>query len=169
METRRFIFPQKSSQSIAFKWYRCKSNIVVCQIKCQRLLTSGSTTREMDLPNWKDISLNWSKIVDVLTHRQWILFLFHSTLTTQVPFVLCFFANFYEFSVFVWAIYLKMLDLFTIFTKGGIVLWCFRGTQEIFTAPVNALIRSVILQVIWIWISSFTRKRVQSESFFLLT
>lgn len=41
-----------------------------------------------------------------------------------------------------------MLDLFTIFTKGGIVLWCFRGTQEIFTAPVNALIRSVILQVI---------------------
>ncbi|XP_055307309.1 signal recognition particle receptor subunit alpha homolog [Sitodiplosis mosellana] len=39
-----------------------------------------------------------------------------------------------------------MLDLFTIFTKGGIVLWCFRGTQEIFTAPVNALIRSVILQ-----------------------
>lgn len=40
-----------------------------------------------------------------------------------------------------------MLDLFTIFTKGGIVLWCFRGTQEIFTAPVNALIRSVILQV----------------------
>lgn len=40
-----------------------------------------------------------------------------------------------------------MLDLFTIFTKGGIVLWCFRGTQEIFTSPVNALIRSVILQV----------------------
>lgn len=40
-----------------------------------------------------------------------------------------------------------MLDLFTIFTKGGIVLWCFRGTQEIFSSPVNALIRSVILQV----------------------
>ncbi|XP_031621726.1 signal recognition particle receptor subunit alpha homolog [Contarinia nasturtii] len=39
-----------------------------------------------------------------------------------------------------------MLDLFTIFTKGGIVLWCFRGTKEIFTPPVNALIRSVILQ-----------------------
>lgn len=40
-----------------------------------------------------------------------------------------------------------MLDLFTIFTKGGIVLWCFRGTQEFFAPPVNALIRSVILQV----------------------
>lgn len=39
-----------------------------------------------------------------------------------------------------------MLDLFTIFTKGGIVLWCFRGTQEFFAPPVNALIRSVILQ-----------------------
>lgn len=41
----------------------------------------------------------------------------------------------------------KMLDLFTIFTKGGIVLWCFRGTNEIFAPSVNALIRSVILQV----------------------
>uniref|UniRef100_U5EYE4 Putative signal recognition particle receptor alpha subunit n=1 Tax=Corethrella appendiculata TaxID=1370023 RepID=U5EYE4_9DIPT len=39
-----------------------------------------------------------------------------------------------------------MLDLFTIFTKGGIVLWCFRGTNEIFAPSVNALIRSVILQ-----------------------
>lgn len=39
-----------------------------------------------------------------------------------------------------------MLDLFTIFTKGGIVLWCFRETPDIFTSPVNALIRSVILQ-----------------------
>lgn len=40
-----------------------------------------------------------------------------------------------------------MLDLFTIFTKGGIVLWCFRETNELFTPSVNALIRSVILQV----------------------
>ncbi|XP_061683234.1 signal recognition particle receptor subunit alpha isoform X2 [Syngnathoides biaculeatus] len=42
----------------------------------------------------------------------------------------------------------KMLDFFTIFSKGGIVLWCFQGTgvTESFTGPVNALIRSVILQ-----------------------
>ncbi|GBN55502.1 Signal recognition particle receptor subunit alpha [Araneus ventricosus] len=39
-----------------------------------------------------------------------------------------------------------MLDLFTIFSKSGIVLWCFQGTSQIFTSPVNALIRSVILQ-----------------------
>lgn len=39
-----------------------------------------------------------------------------------------------------------MLDLFTIFTKGGIVLWYFRGTDQIFAPSVNALIRSVILQ-----------------------
>lgn len=52
-----------------------------------------------------------------------------------------------------------MLDLFTIFTKGGIVLWCFRGTQEIFTAPVNALIRSVILQVKYTILSYMTYTR----------
>lgn len=40
-----------------------------------------------------------------------------------------------------------MLDLFTIFTKGGIVLWCFRGTNDLFVPSVNALIKSVILQV----------------------
>ncbi|XP_014260202.1 signal recognition particle receptor subunit alpha homolog [Cimex lectularius] len=39
-----------------------------------------------------------------------------------------------------------MLDLFTIFSKGGIVLWCFQGTSQIFTPSVNALIKSVILQ-----------------------
>ncbi|XP_063762832.1 signal recognition particle receptor subunit alpha isoform X2 [Eleginops maclovinus] len=41
-----------------------------------------------------------------------------------------------------------MLDFFTIFSKGGIVLWCFQGAgvTESFTEPVNALIRSVILQ-----------------------
>ncbi|XP_075046558.1 signal recognition particle receptor subunit alpha [Mixophyes fleayi] len=39
-----------------------------------------------------------------------------------------------------------MLDFFTIFSKGGIVLWCFQGVQGSFTGPVNALIRSVILQ-----------------------
>lgn len=40
-----------------------------------------------------------------------------------------------------------MLDLFSIFTKGGIVLWCYRGTDAILGPSVNALIRSVILQV----------------------
>uniref|UniRef100_A0A8C9VBS6 SRP receptor subunit alpha n=1 Tax=Scleropages formosus TaxID=113540 RepID=A0A8C9VBS6_SCLFO len=42
-----------------------------------------------------------------------------------------------------------MLDFFAIFSKGGIVLWCFHeaGVTESFTGPVNALIRSVILQV----------------------
>uniref|UniRef100_A0A8C6SS19 SRP receptor subunit alpha n=1 Tax=Neogobius melanostomus TaxID=47308 RepID=A0A8C6SS19_9GOBI len=42
-----------------------------------------------------------------------------------------------------------MLDFFTIFSKGGIVLWCFQGAGVTgsFTGPVNALIRSVILQV----------------------
>ncbi|KAJ9586851.1 hypothetical protein L9F63_019533 [Diploptera punctata] len=39
-----------------------------------------------------------------------------------------------------------MLDLLTIFSKGGIVLWCFQSTSQIFTPSVNALIRSVILQ-----------------------
>lgn len=41
-----------------------------------------------------------------------------------------------------------MLDFFAIFSKGGIVLWCFQGAgvSESFTGPVNALIRSVILQ-----------------------
>merc|ERR1711971_455205 len=40
----------------------------------------------------------------------------------------------------------KMLDLFTIFSKGGIVLWYFQGTCQSFGPPVNALIKSVILQ-----------------------
>uniref|UniRef100_A0A4D5R9G9 Signal recognition particle receptor subunit alpha n=1 Tax=Scolopendra viridis TaxID=118503 RepID=A0A4D5R9G9_SCOVI len=39
-----------------------------------------------------------------------------------------------------------MLDLFTIFSKGGIVLWCFQSTSQLFTPSVNALIRTVILQ-----------------------
>lgn len=50
-----------------------------------------------------------------------------------------------------------MLDFFTIFSKGGIVLWCFQGSgvTESFTGPVNALIRSVILQVSLVkWFSS---------------
>ncbi|KAF4091500.1 hypothetical protein AMELA_G00037720 [Ameiurus melas] len=41
-----------------------------------------------------------------------------------------------------------MLDFFAIFSKGGIVLWCFQGVgvTESFTGPINALISSVILQ-----------------------
>lgn len=39
-----------------------------------------------------------------------------------------------------------MLDLFSIFSKGGIVLWCFQSTSDIFSPSVNALIKSVILQ-----------------------
>ncbi|KAM8795465.1 signal recognition particle receptor subunit alpha [Eudromia elegans] len=42
-----------------------------------------------------------------------------------------------------------MLDFFTIFSKGGLVLWCFpgvRGPPAAVTAPVNALVRSVLLQ-----------------------
>ena len=42
---------------------------------------------------------------------------------------------------------LKMLDFFSIFSKGGIVLWYFQGTSQLFTPPINALIKSVILQV----------------------
>ncbi|KAF4091502.1 hypothetical protein AMELA_G00037610 [Ameiurus melas] len=41
-----------------------------------------------------------------------------------------------------------MLDFFAIFSKGGIVLWCFQGVgvTESFTGPINALISSIILQ-----------------------
>ncbi|XP_059145305.1 signal recognition particle receptor subunit alpha-like [Physella acuta] len=39
-----------------------------------------------------------------------------------------------------------MLDFFTIFSKGGIVLWYFQGTSQLFTPSVNALIKTVILQ-----------------------
>jgi len=39
-----------------------------------------------------------------------------------------------------------MIDFFAIFSKGGIVLWCFQGTSQIFTSSVNALIKAVILQ-----------------------
>lgn len=40
-----------------------------------------------------------------------------------------------------------MLDFFTIFTKGGIVLWYFQGTVGSFTVPVNDLIQNVLLSV----------------------
>ena len=46
----------------------------------------------------------------------------------------------------------RMLDLFSIFSKGGILLWCFKGAGllpkewEAFTPTINELIRSVLLQ-----------------------
>uniref|UniRef100_F6UC76 SRP54-type proteins GTP-binding domain-containing protein n=1 Tax=Ciona intestinalis TaxID=7719 RepID=F6UC76_CIOIN len=42
-----------------------------------------------------------------------------------------------------------MLDFFSIFSKGGIVLWCytFQGVKASFTEPINALIKTVLLQV----------------------
>ena len=40
-----------------------------------------------------------------------------------------------------------MLDFFTIFTKGGIVLWYFQNTTSNFTTSINTLIRSIVLQV----------------------
>ena len=45
-----------------------------------------------------------------------------------------------------------MLDFFTIFSKGGILLWCFKGAGllqkecEAFTPAVNAFIKTVLLQ-----------------------
>ncbi|XP_022657628.1 signal recognition particle receptor subunit alpha-like [Varroa jacobsoni] len=39
-----------------------------------------------------------------------------------------------------------MLDLFAIFSKSGLVLWCFQSTGDAFASAVNALIREVILQ-----------------------
>lgn len=40
-----------------------------------------------------------------------------------------------------------MLDLFTIFTKGGMVLWYFQGTAFSMAQAVNGLVKAVILQV----------------------
>ena len=45
------------------------------------------------------------------------------------------------------ALQINMLDIFTIFSKGGIVLWFFQGNSSLIPLPpVNALIKSVILQ-----------------------
>ena len=49
-----------------------------------------------------------------------------------------------------------MIDFFAIFSKGGIVLWCFQGTSQIFTSSVNALIKAVILQVVGLLLISST-------------
>ncbi|PAV83690.1 hypothetical protein WR25_00714 [Diploscapter pachys] len=39
-----------------------------------------------------------------------------------------------------------MIELFTIFNKGGLVLWCFQEGIDLFTESINALIRDVIMQ-----------------------
>lgn len=39
-----------------------------------------------------------------------------------------------------------MIELFTIFGKGGLVLWCFQEGEEMFTDAVNELISTVLLQ-----------------------
>ena len=57
-----------------------------------------------------------------------------------------------------------MLDLFTIFSKGGIVLWCFQGTCQSFTLPVNELIKSVILQVNKVYRVQFLSYRLNRPS-----
>ncbi|XP_060083523.1 signal recognition particle receptor subunit alpha-like [Ylistrum balloti] len=39
-----------------------------------------------------------------------------------------------------------MLDFFAIFSKGGLVLWYFQGTSQLFTPSINSLIKTVLLQ-----------------------
>ncbi|KAK6105911.1 SRP54-type protein GTPase domain family protein [Brugia pahangi] len=39
-----------------------------------------------------------------------------------------------------------MIELFTIFSKGGIVLWCFQEGGQLFTDSINQLIREVLMQ-----------------------
>ncbi|CAG9538344.1 unnamed protein product [Cercopithifilaria johnstoni] len=39
-----------------------------------------------------------------------------------------------------------MIELFTIFGKGGIVLWCFQEGGQLFTDSINQLIREVLMQ-----------------------
>lgn len=40
-----------------------------------------------------------------------------------------------------------MIDLLTIFGKGGIVLWCFQEGTQLFASSINELIKEVFLQV----------------------
>lgn len=48
-----------------------------------------------------------------------------------------------------------MLDLFAIFSKGGIVLWYFQGTSQFLTNSVNEFIKNIILQVRFVFIFLF--------------
>lgn len=42
---------------------------------------------------------------------------------------------------------LIMIELFAIFSKGGLMLWCVNESRDYFKDAVNALIENVILQV----------------------
>eukprot|EP01147_Barroeca_monosierra_P003388 gene3388-6042_t len=39
-----------------------------------------------------------------------------------------------------------MLDLFTIFTQGGLVLWCFQGPQLVGGDPINGFLQEVLIE-----------------------
>jgi len=39
-----------------------------------------------------------------------------------------------------------MIQLFTIFGKGGFVLWCFNEGQEVLNSTVNEFIQNVVVQ-----------------------
>ena len=72
-----------------------------------------------------------------------LIFLFTSTILSIIL-----------FNLFCDQVYLrKMLDFFTIFSKGGILLWCFKGADllpkdwDAFTPAVNKFIKTVLLQV----------------------
>ena len=65
-----------------------------------------------------------------------------------------------------------MLDFFTIFSKGGILLWCFKGADllpkdwDAFTPAVNKFIKTVLLQVRYNQIMNYCNL---SEVFFLMS
>lgn len=41
----------------------------------------------------------------------------------------------------------KMIELFTIFGKGGIVLWCFQEGSQLYRDTINQFIKEVLMQV----------------------
>lgn len=45
-----------------------------------------------------------------------------------------------------------MIELFAIFGKGGLVLWCFKEGQNLFKEAVNNLVSDVLLQVGAFWL-----------------
>lgn len=46
----------------------------------------------------------------------------------------------------------SMIELFAIFGKGGLVLWCFKEGQNLFKEAVNNLVSDVLLQVGAFWL-----------------
>lgn len=40
-----------------------------------------------------------------------------------------------------------MIELFAIFGKGGLVLWCFKEGQDLFREAIDSLVSDVLLQV----------------------